>query len=275
MSVCVPTKTDVDDAPCLGSLDRDANVVVVEGALDDLAIAATAAHHGELSKFAPATTSGVTVSDIQANAVLSLHAKPPVIALDGGRAGREGTDRWLTALCVERGPPALVTRLPDGVDPAEWAQHQGVSGLWAFDRRGCTGGEADTPRPALPGRDLVRICFDQPAEPVRHVLDVLTPLAIRLREGAEITTSQWLSFDAKAYRLLSELVGPERTGTRKGIVSHARLSRAVDGFPSPLAEPNPSITAVEPADPASTRTLDRLTCTLGVLADMVATERTA
>ena len=170
--------------PTHHSLDRDANVVVVEGALDALAIAATAAHHGELSKFAPVTTSGVTVSGIQANAVLSLHAKPPVIALDGDRAGREGTDRWLTALCVERGRPALVTRLPDGVDPAEWLKHQGVSGLWAFDRRGCTGAEADTPRPALPGRDLVRMCFDQPAEPVRQVLDVLTSLAIRLREGA-------------------------------------------------------------------------------------------
>ena len=58
------------------------------------------------------------------------------------------------------------------------------SGLRAFDRRGCTGGTTDAPRPALPGRDLVRICLDQTGEPVRAVLDVLTPLAIRLRERA-------------------------------------------------------------------------------------------
>jgi len=33
------------------------------------------------------------------------------------------------------------------------------------------------PPPALPGRDLVRICLDQTGEPVRRVLEVLTPLA--------------------------------------------------------------------------------------------------
>ena len=185
-----PTRTPTFDKstalyrPTHHGLDRDANVVVVEGAMDALAIAAAAARGGELSMFAPATTSGVTVSAVQAQAVLALHPKPPVIAMDGDRAGREGTDRWLRALCVERERPALVTRLPDGVDPAEWLQQQGVSGLGAFDRRGCIGVTTDVPRPALPGRDLVRICFDQPGEPVRRVLNVLTPLAMRLREGA-------------------------------------------------------------------------------------------
>jgi DNA primase len=189
-----PTRTPTFDKstalyrPTQHTLDRNANVVVVEGAIDALAIAAAAARSGELSMFAPATTSGVTVSGVQAHAVLALHSKPPVIALDGDRAGREGTDRWLRALCVERGRPALVTRLSDGVDPAEWLQHQGDSGLRAFDRRGCldvnTDVNADATGPALPGRDLVRICVDQPGERVRHVLDVLVPLAMRLPEGA-------------------------------------------------------------------------------------------
>ena len=177
--------------PTHHSLDRDANVVVVEGAIDALAIAAAAARTDELPMFAPATTSGVTVSGVQAHAVLTLHNKPPVIALDGDRAGCEGTDRWLAALCVERGRPALVTRLPDGVDPAEWLQHQGDSGLHAFDRRACidvntdinSDLNTDDPTPQLPGRDLVRICFGQPpGEPVRHVLDMLTPVAMRLSE---------------------------------------------------------------------------------------------
>jgi DNA primase len=170
--------------PTHHSLDRDANVVVVEGALDALAIAATAALGGELSMFAPTTTSGVTVSAVQAQAILALHPKPPVIALDGDRAGREGTDRWLRALCLEHGRPALVSRLPDGVDPAEWLQHQGVSGLPAFDRRGCLSATTDVPRPQLPGRDLVRICFDEPGEPVRRVVEVLTQLDMQLRGGA-------------------------------------------------------------------------------------------
>jgi DNA primase len=185
-----PTRTPTFDKstalyrPTHHSLDAGANVVVVEGVLDALAIAATAAQSGELAMFAPATTSGVTVSPVQARTVLALHPKPPVIALDGDQAGREGTDRWLTALCVQRGRTTLVTRLPDGTDPAEWLQHQGASGLRAFDRRGYGDPATDAPGPRLPGRDLARICLDQPGEPVGRVLDVLTPLATQLSQGA-------------------------------------------------------------------------------------------
>jgi DNA primase len=157
-----PTRTPTFDKstalyrPTHHGLDRDTNVVIVEGAMDALAIAATAAHGGEPSMFAPVTTSGVTVSAVQAQAVPALHPKPPVIALDGDRAGREGTDRWLRALCIERARPALVSRLPDGLDPAEWLQHQGISGLPAFDRRGCLGVTTEAPRPQLPCRPSYR-----------------------------------------------------------------------------------------------------------------------
>jgi DNA primase len=186
-----PTRTPTFDKssalyrPTHHGLDAGANVVVVvEGVLDALAIAAAAAQSGELAMFAPATTSGVTVSDVQARAVLALHPKPPIIALDGDQAGREGTDRWLTALCVERGRTALVTRLHDGVDPAEWLQHQGARGLRAFDRRGYSDPATETPSPQLPGRDLVGICFDQPGEPAGRILDVLTALAMQLSHSA-------------------------------------------------------------------------------------------
>jgi DNA primase len=185
-----PTRTPTFDKstalyrPTHHGLDAGSNVVVVEGVLDALAIAAAAARAGELAMFAPATTSGVTVSGIQARAVLALHPKPPVIALDGDQAGREGTDRWLTALCVERGRTALVTRLSEGVDPAEWLQHQGVRGLQAFDRRGYAQNATEAPKPQLPGRDLVRICHDEPGEPAGRVLDMLTPLAMHLSHSA-------------------------------------------------------------------------------------------
>ncbi len=169
--------------PTHHGLDPDANVVVVEGVLDALAIAAAAASNGEVAMFAPVTTSGVTVSDVQAQAVLALHPKPPVIALDGDVAGREGTDRWLTALSIQRGRTALVTRLPEGVDPAEWLQKQGVSGLRAFDRRSYADPATAPPSPELPGRDLVRICFEQPGEPVPRVLDVLTCLALPMSQA--------------------------------------------------------------------------------------------
>jgi len=185
-----PTRTPTFDKstalyrPTLHGLDAGANVVVVEGVLDALAIAAAAARGGELAMFAPVTTSGVTVSGVQARAVLGLHPQPPIIALDGDQAGREGTDRWLTALCIERGRTALVSQLPDGVDPAEWLQHQGARGLQAFDRRYNSKVATDTPHPVLPGRDLVRVCLNQPGEPVDRILEVLTPLANQLSQSA-------------------------------------------------------------------------------------------
>src|SRR6185436_6605769 len=83
-------------------LDVDASVVVVEGVLDALAISAAAARLGQMGGFAPCTTSGVTVSDAQVEAVLNLHERPVVIALDGDTAGAAGTDRWLAAICLQR-----------------------------------------------------------------------------------------------------------------------------------------------------------------------------
>jgi DNA primase len=185
-----PTRTPTFDKstalyrPTHHGLDAGANVVVVEGVLDALAIAAAAAWGGEPAMFAPVTASGVTLSNAQAHAVLALHPTPPIIALDGDAAGHEGTDRWLTALSVERGRIALVTRLPDRVDPAEWLHHEGVAGLRAFDRRGYVDPATGAPGPTLPGRDLVRIFFNQPGEPDARILDVLTPLAMQLSQSA-------------------------------------------------------------------------------------------
>jgi len=155
---------------------------------------------------------------------------------------------------------------------------------------------------------------------VGDLLDRAEILARSLRvTDAQISTTQWCSFDATAYRLLHELVGPERVGAREQILSHAGVSRILNSYPSPLAAPNPQTTYnakqaanhlgvssstviadiresrlpatfdgrrysikatdlptaadVQPADPTSTNPLDQLTSTLGVLADMVVTER--
>jgi excisionase family DNA binding protein len=155
---------------------------------------------------------------------------------------------------------------------------------------------------------------------VGDLLDRAEILARSLRAAdTQISTSQWYSFDATAHRLLHELVGPERVGARAQILAHAGVSRILDGYPSPLAAPNPQTTYnakqaanhlgvshstvvadiresrlpatfdgrrysikvtdlptaadVQHADPASTNPLDQLTCTLGLLADMVVTER--
>jgi excisionase family DNA binding protein len=155
---------------------------------------------------------------------------------------------------------------------------------------------------------------------VGDLLDRAEALTRQLRiDGAEITEAQWRSMDATVYRLLAELIGPERTRARQEIVNHAAVTRIVNGYPSPLTSPGSETTynakqaashlgvshativdkirrshlpatydgrrysikaadlsptpQVQQADPASTHPLDRLTCTLGVLADLVVAER--
>ena len=78
---------------------------------------------------------------------------------------------------------------------------------------------------------------------VGDLLDRAELLAPALRvTRAEITADQWRSFDATSYRLLHDLVGPERTGNHEQIVSHATVSRILNGYPSPLSAPNQRMT---------------------------------
>ncbi|MHB8186298.1 MAG: hypothetical protein ACYDDU_09440 [Dermatophilaceae bacterium] len=44
----------------------------------------------------------------------------------------------------------------------------------------------------------------------------------------------WESFDATAYLLMRELVGPARTGNRALVLSHASLCQVIDAYPAPL-----------------------------------------
>ena len=166
--------------PTHHGLAADANVVIVEGVLDALAIAAVAARGGEMDRYAPCTTSGVTASHEQVSRVLALHPRPPVIALDGDGSGVEGTGRWLQGLCLDSGRPALVTALPRETDPAEWLAVQGDLGLSVFDRRGCLPTDERHVKPSLPGRALVRLLAQRHPQPVRAVLTSLVPLAARL-----------------------------------------------------------------------------------------------
>ena len=104
-----PTRTPTFDKstalyrPTQHALVPDATVVVVEGAIDALAIAAAAAQGDQSTQFAACTTSGVTVSPAQVALVLALHQRPPVIALDGDTAGAEGTLRWVDTVCRKIG----------------------------------------------------------------------------------------------------------------------------------------------------------------------------
>jgi hypothetical protein len=130
----------------------------------------------------------------------------------------------------------------------------------------------------------------------------------------------WESFDATAYLLMRELVGPARAGSRAVALSHAALCRVLDAYPAPLrgaatgpvgareaahllGRPRSAVIAkirqgqisatwdgrqylvnlanlpnrddVRPADPRSPEPLSRLSCTLGVAADLVVQNRGA
>ena len=174
------TKSMVLYRPTHHVLAADANVVVVEGVLDALAIAAAAARAGEMDRFAPCTTSGVTASQEQVSRVLALHARPPVIAMDGDSAGVEGTNRWLTGLCLDGERPAMVTTLPAGSDPADWLASQGDSGLSAFEHRSALGSNEPGIRPTPPGRQLAGLLANRHPQPVRAVLATMVPLAAQL-----------------------------------------------------------------------------------------------
>jgi len=214
--------------PTHHGLTADANVVIVEGVLDALAIAAAAARRGEMDRFAPCTTSGVTASHEQVSRVLALHERPPVIALDGDQAGVEGTGRWLAGLCLDGGRPALVTRLPTGNDPAEWLVVQGDSGLTAFDRRGCLRADEHGIRPSLPGRELVRLLAERHSQPLRAVLTSLAPLAAQLPPEP-------------AARLLREV---EQEMTRLGWNPNGSFTRALaEAVARVRASPEPQTTA--------------------------------
>ena len=101
---------------------------------------------------------------------------PSVIALDGDQAGADGTLRWVDALCRQAGQLALVSRLPDGLDPADWLARHGPDGLVAFHpaqrhttRDATSDAQVQAASPHLPGRELAALACAG-SDPVRTLL---------------------------------------------------------------------------------------------------------
>ena len=60
-------------------------------------------------------------------------------------------------------------------------------------------------------------------------------LCRELRDSPDpVPLNAWESFDATAYLLMRELVGPARTGSLALALSHAALCRVIDTYPAPL-----------------------------------------
>ncbi|MFC8501309.1 CHC2 zinc finger domain-containing protein [Pedococcus sp. NPDC057267] len=164
-----------------------AAVVLVEGPLDALAVAATtatAARHHELTALA---TGGVAITPAHAARAAHLTRGPLVIAMDGDTAGRDGTTRWVDLLAVQAGRPVLVADLPDGRDPADWLAQHGSSGLALLDpaRAGTPGGLRQ------PGREIVRAVLTRhPRDPRHAVTAALQPLfaVVPARQADDLAT---------------------------------------------------------------------------------------
>ena len=146
--------------PATIALDHDANVIVVEGTLDALAIAARAARAGLSVKYAPVSASGVRLSDEQLDAICNLHPKAPVLAADGDRAGRDANLEWAARIAL-RHRESVVTTWPEGHDPASWLAGHQDDGLAAVTRRGCLDASANDLRPRHCGAVLTQRALDQ------------------------------------------------------------------------------------------------------------------
>lgn len=145
--------------PSVHSLDSHANVVVCEGTLDALAIAAQAAASGLSDQYASVALSGLALSDTQLLTVLAIHPAPPVLSGDGDNAGRKASIEWAIRTALH-GRESVVTVWPDGHDPASWIAAHGEAGLFAVTREGCLRPPAGDLRPRHAGEVIARAALD-------------------------------------------------------------------------------------------------------------------
>ena len=129
-------KTQALYSPTTERLADDGQVVMVEGSLDALAIAAAARRARLQDRFRPVCTSGLSFSDDQVRHVLAMHPRAPVLALDGDSAGARAAGK-AAATIAHHGREATLVTWPTGEDPASWLATQGPGGLRAVTRRGC------------------------------------------------------------------------------------------------------------------------------------------
>ena len=127
-------------------LAEDGQVVIVEGALDALAIAAAAQAAGVGDHFQPVCTSGLAFSDSQIEQILAMHPRAPVIALDGDQAGKRAAAQ-LAARIAQHGREAAIVTWRSGEDPASWLAEHGPDALTAITRRGCLDADVRELRP--------------------------------------------------------------------------------------------------------------------------------
>jgi DNA primase len=145
--------------PNIHQLHSHGNVVVCEGPLDALAIAAHAATAGRTAWYAPIAVCGRALTDTHIDSILALHPRAPVFAADGDTPGRQANLAW-TIKALSRGRESVVMDWPEGQDPASWLADHGPQGLAAVTRRGCLEAPPSELRPRHCGAILTAATLD-------------------------------------------------------------------------------------------------------------------
>ena len=144
--------------PSEPALLPDASIIVCEGPLDALAIAAQSAASEVSARFAPIAACGRTLSDPQLDHILAIHPRAPVLAADGDTPGRQANIEWARQM-LARGRETVITDWPDGYDPATWLETRGAQGLLAMTRSGCLDDHSGRLRPRHCGAVLTEADF--------------------------------------------------------------------------------------------------------------------
>lgn len=144
--------------PSRRRLQPDASVVITEGPLDALAVAAVAATSGHSNRFAPVAACGTALSDAQIDHILAIHPRAPVLAADGDQAGRRADLDWARRM-LSRGRETVITDWPEGYDPLDWLTSRGTGGLLAVSRRGCLEDRSGRLRPRHCGAVITEADF--------------------------------------------------------------------------------------------------------------------
>jgi DNA primase len=204
------------------------SVIVCEGSLDALAIAAHAATVGRTAYFAPVSPSGTALTMTQAKVLLRLSASPPVVCADSDAAGIAASMRW-AAILIHLGRETFTTTLPDEHDPASWLCSHGPAGLVAFINPTSLS-TPDRPRPASAGgliaRNLMAEATAGDPSRTRHVVadvaDRLGALAGQLgpsdavKRYVHAAAAALLEFDVGTEVALRRLIHTAVASTRQG-----------------------------------------------------------
>jgi DNA primase len=217
--------------PVDGDLAHDGQVVIVEGAIDALAIAAAAGRSGLADRFLPVCTSGVAFSDRQIEEILAMHRRAPVIALDGDAAGRAAAAR-LAARIAQHGREAAIVTWPDGQDPASWLERHGSEGLAAVTRRGCLEADDAELRPRHAAPEAAGVLLDEADGKLdAKVAAALGPAARMTPQAAERYARQ----AAAAIAPVVVAAGASISADNRGRVNHVIETVATYGTKFPTA----------------------------------------